>query len=96
MLGVPVAPHKVEGPASFLGICLDTEQMEVRLPEDKLAKLQTCIRAWEAKRVCIKRDLLSLLGLLHHASKVVPHGRTFLRRKEKEKGRRGEGTTPSI
>ena len=30
--------------------------------------------------MCIREDLLSLLGLLHHASKVVPLGRTFLRR----------------
>ncbi|XP_064397558.1 uncharacterized protein LOC135344321 [Halichondria panicea] len=30
--------------------------------------------------MCIKRELLSLLGMLHHAAKVVPPGRTFLRR----------------
>ena len=76
-LGVPVAPHKVEGPSTvltFLGICLDTSNMEVRLPNDKLLRLQTC------RRTCIKRELLSLLGMLHHAAKVVPPGRTFLRR----------------
>ena len=83
LLGVPVATHKVVGPTTvltFLGICLDTVKMEIRLPDDKLARLQDCICSWESKRVCIKRDLLSLLGLLHHASKVVPPGRTFLRR----------------
>ncbi len=82
-LGVPVAPHKVEGPSTvltFLGICLDTINMEVRLPKDKLVRLQACIHTWEGKRMCIKRDLLSLLGMLHHAAKVVPPGRTFLRR----------------
>ena len=82
-LGVLVAPHKVEGPSTvltFLGICLDTINMEVRLPKDKLVRLQACIHTWEGKRMCIKRDLLSLLGMLHHAAKVVPPGRTFLRR----------------
>ncbi len=75
-----MAPHKVEDPSTVinvLGICLD---MEVRLPNDKLLKLQVCIRTWEGKRMCIKRELLSLLGILHHAAKVVPPGRTFLRR----------------
>ena len=48
--------------------------MELHLPDDKLVRLQDCIRSWEGKPVCIKRDLLSLLGLLHHAAKVVPPG----------------------
>ncbi len=64
-LRIPVAPNKEEGPSTvltFLGICFDTI---------KLLRLQACIRSWEGKRVCIKRDLLSLLGLLHHAAKVV-------------------------
>ncbi len=81
--GSPGWARKVEGPSTvltFLGICLDTIKMEVQLPEDKLLRLQACIRSWEGKRVCIKWDLLSLLGLLHHAAKVVPPGRTLLRR----------------
>ena len=38
-LGVPLAPHKSEGPATclkFLGIEIDTTSMELQLPADKL------------------------------------------------------------
>ena len=38
-LGVPLAPDKVEGPSTtltFLDIILDTQRMEIRLPQEKL------------------------------------------------------------
>ena len=41
-LGVPVSSSKIEGPATtitFLGIVLDTEKRELRLPEDKLVSV---------------------------------------------------------
>ena len=82
-LGVPVAPNKLEGPAvsmTFLGIGIDTLKQELYLPSDKLARLCQTIRAWQSKRACKKRDLLSLIGQLHHAVTVVKPGRTFLRR----------------
>ena len=82
-LGVPVASHKTEGPTSclvFLGIELDTQQRIVRLPDIKLRRLQKEIREWESKKVCTKRELLSLIGQLQHACCVVRPGRSFLRR----------------
>lgn len=82
-LGVPVASHKTEGPTSwlvFLGIELDTQQRIVRLPDIKLRRLQKDIRKWESKKVCTKRELLSLIGQLQHACCVVRPGRSFLRR----------------
>ncbi len=66
-VGMPVAVHKTEGPSTalvFLGILIDTVKMEIRLPADKLARLQLLINQWSAKTVCTKRDLLSLLGHL--------------------------------
>ena len=42
ILGVPVAPKKLEGPAStitFLGLQFDTQLGQLRLPEDKLRRL---------------------------------------------------------
>ncbi len=80
---MPVAVHKTEGPSTalvFLGILIDTVKMEIRLPADKLARLQLLINQWSAKTVCTKRDLLLLLGYLQHACKVVPSGRSCLRR----------------
>jgi hypothetical protein len=82
-LGLPIASHKVEGPATslaFLGILIDSEAGVLRLPADKLARLQDIIRQWQGKRASTKRDLLSLIGHLSHACRVVKSGRTFLRR----------------
>ena len=48
-LGFPIASHKVEGPATslaFLGILIDSEAGVLRLPGDKLARLQDIIRQW--------------------------------------------------
>ena len=61
-------------------ILLDTEKLEVRLPDGKLRRLQLLLAEWRDKRSCTKRDLLSLIGTLQHACRVVPPGRSFLRR----------------
>lgn len=82
-LVVPIAPHKTEGPASclvYLGIKIDTQAGELRLPSEKLSRLQACLQVWRGHRSCLRRDLKSLIGLLNHACKVVRAGRSFLRR----------------
>ena len=82
-LGVPIAKLKVEGLVTvlvFLGILLDTTAFEIRLPQDKLVRLQALIRSWRMKKSCTKRELLSLIRHLQHACRVVPPGRSFLRR----------------
>ena len=82
-LGVPMAPNKQEGPTTclvFLGIQIDTVAGELRLPEDKLQRLQALLQKWGARRACQRRELESLVGLLNHACKVVRPGRSFLRR----------------
>ena len=88
-LGFPVAEDKTEGPTTvltFLGIEIDTLQQQVRLPQDKLLRLVSTIANWmrqtelpTIRSSVKKRDLLSLLGLLHHAATVVRPGRAFLR-----------------
>ncbi len=82
-LGAPVAPEKVAGPSeriTFLGIEIDSDRQELRLPADKLARLQQLIGLWRSRESCVKRDLLSLIGHLQHAATVVRPGRTFVRR----------------
>ena len=81
--GAPVEPEKLEGPTtviSFLGLQLDTNEMVLRLPADKLAHLMEMMSAWRGKKACRNRELLSLVGVLLHASKAVRPGRAFLRR----------------
>ena len=80
-MGLPAEPEKDEGPATalpFLGIQLDSIAMEIHLPPEKLTRLRKELAAWKAHKKCKKRELLSLIGLLFHACKVVRSGRSFL------------------
>ena len=82
-LGVPLALAKLEGHTqslTFLGIVLDTSRMEIQLPEDKLSRIRAQLTIWLGKKKATKKEILSLVGLLHHATKVVRPGRTFVSR----------------
>ena len=82
-MGVPLAPEKTQGPATvlpFLGIILDTVQLEARLPDDKLAKCKSMIAEFLTRQKVSLQQLQSLLGLLGYAACVVVSGRCFLRR----------------
>lgn len=82
-IGVPLAPEKVIGPLTcltFLGIEIDTMSMSLKLPAAKFEELLQEIEIWSTKRKCTKREILSLIGKLSFAAKVIPSGRTFLRR----------------
>ena len=82
-LNIPLAEDKLEGPATqleYLGILLDSTLLEARLPPSKLQDIKSSLEAWSARQRCSKRELLSLIGTVSFAAKVVPAGRTFLRR----------------
>ncbi|KAL5509626.1 hypothetical protein EMCRGX_G005026 [Ephydatia muelleri] len=82
-LGIPVALDKLEGPATtitFLGITINIALQQLRFPPDKLQEMTLLIKSWLGKHKTTKRDLLSLIGKLSFAAKVVPSGRHFLRR----------------
>ena len=53
---------------------------ELRLPEEKLHRLQLLLSEWGDRKACTRKDLESLIGHLNHACKVVRSGRSFLRR----------------
>ena len=79
---VPVAGHKTEGPShciTFLGILIDTNAFELRLPAEKIQRLQSLLQSWSSKKSYTRRELESLLGHLSHAASIVHPGRTFLR-----------------
>ena len=81
-LGVPVSPHKVEGPSTvlvFLGILIDTKALELRLPLPKLKSTKDLVQRWQKRKACTRRELESLLGHLVHAATVIRHGSTFLK-----------------
>jgi len=82
-LGILLDPEKLEGPTHrliFLGIEIYTSSSLARLPQDKLVRIQSELHSWLRKRRATKRQILSLVGLLQHASKVVVPGRTFTAR----------------
>ena len=82
-LGVPLATEKVVGPTTslcFLGITINTEKMEAHLPDDKLNRICHSVYNWLHKRKARKREILSLVGLLQHTTKIVRGGRTFVSR----------------
>ena len=82
-LGIPLAPHKTIGPTcilEYLGIELDTIKMQARLPQNKLERLRVLLDEFIARRTCTKRELLSLLGHLNFACRVIVPGRTFISR----------------
>jgi len=83
LLGVPIAEGKTEGPSTvltFLGIEIDTENMILRLPRDKLSELKQLIKGTQTKKKATLKTLQSLIGSLNFACQVVRPGRAFIRR----------------
>ena len=82
-LGLPLNPDKLEGPSTcltILGIELDSVRLQARLPDNKRVRIISLLEAWSTKQFCKRKELESLIGHLHHACKIAPQGRTFLRR----------------
>ena len=70
--------EKLEGPTTrliFLGIVIDTTSGSMRLPEEKVACLRQVVQSWARRKACTRRELKSLVGLLHHACRVIRPGR---------------------
>lgn len=82
-LDVPLAPNKTFKPSTtleFLGITIDSNKMEARLPEDKLDRARSAVSQWATKKSCKLKDLQSLIGTLQFACCVIAPGRPFLQR----------------
>jgi len=79
----PVKLSKIEGPSTsitFLGIQLDTTAMEASITQERRDALLSELNQLYWYHRCTKRELLSLIGKLSFACKVIPSGRIFLRR----------------
>jgi hypothetical protein len=64
----------------FLGLEIDTQAMEARLPSEKQAKALLLVRTYLKRKSLTLLELQSIIGFLSFAAKVVPLGRPFLRR----------------
>ena len=80
-LGIPLSDNKTVGPCTcleYLGVILDSERMEARLPNDKIMRIKNFIEKLLNKRPCTKLELLQLLGHMNFASRVILAGRSFV------------------
>ncbi len=64
----------------FLGIEINTVLGTLSITEQRMNEITEELVAWQERRICTKRELLSIIGRLAFASRVVRAGRTFLRR----------------
>lgn len=82
-LGFHLSYEKFEGPSQFvtyLGINIDSINMELSLPPDKVDTLNKLVGKFQTKHSATRKELEKLCGYLAHASTVVRGGRTFSRR----------------
>ena len=82
-LGIQLSSRKTCGPTrclEYLGITIDTVAMECRLPVDKLERISNMVQSFIGRRTCSKQEMLSLLGHLNFACRVIPAGRSFMSR----------------
>ena len=80
-LRLPIHPRKTLGPVTaleYLGVRLDSVAMTAYLPADKLARIIAMIDGFRHRRRITKRELLSLLGHINFASRVIRPGRSFI------------------
>src|SRR5882672_4986300 len=81
-LGLSFQPAKMIHPTThleFLGLELDSEAMEARLPIKKLGYLRELLDSWMGCKACVLKELQELVGFLQFCAQVIPHGRTFIR-----------------
>lgn len=81
--GLIEAGEKAVSPTTimtFLGIEVDSNSMEIRVPQDKLDDIFSILDRWASKKSATKRQLQSLIGKLQFLAKCVAAGRVFISR----------------
>ena len=82
-LNVPIAEEKTAGPATiicFLGLDLDSEKMEVRIPFQKIQEIIEQIDNFLQRDKVTLREMQRLIGVLNFACRAIVPGRPFCRR----------------
>lgn len=82
-LGFSISYKKVEGPAqvlTFLGIEIDSLNMQLRLPADKVDAYKEVLKSFLTRPRASRRQLEQLAGKLAWAAHVVQGGSTYLQR----------------
>ena len=82
-LGFQINWNKVVDPCTkltFLGIEIDSVEMCLRLPHDKLVKVREELALFQKRKRASKKQLQSLAGKLNFCASVVYGGRVYSRR----------------
>lgn len=82
-LSVPIAPEKLIGPVkvlTFLGLVIDTEEMLIKIPEEKVKALIAELEHYLKQERITLKNLQSLVGSLNFFSRAIPSARAFNRR----------------
>lgn len=82
-LALPESVDKIQPPSTrvtWLGINIDSGNMTLSIPHDKLREIQTCIGKALRCRTISKRHLQSIIGKLIHLLKCVRPARLFIAR----------------
>ena len=82
-LGIPLAKEKTVWPCIrivFLGLMLDSEQLVIALPVDKIEKAVHLIRIFIDKKKATVQSIQQLTGLLNFLNRAIYPGRAFMRR----------------
>jgi hypothetical protein len=79
-LKVELAKEKLSPPTTrleFLGLILDSENMVIELPEDKLHRYREMIDQCRSSDRITLKDLDQLVGVLVYSAMVIQHGKSF-------------------
>ena len=82
-VGLEEAPHKTCFPSTemvWLGINVNSEDMTLSIPSDKLREVQAVVRSWDGKIIANRRQVQSLMGLLTFVASVAPPVRIYTNR----------------
>ncbi|XP_043270419.1 uncharacterized protein [Venturia canescens] len=71
----------------FLGLCLNSEKMQVELPPDKRLSVLKLIRKYQKTKRCKIRDFASFIGSLGFCCQAATYGWAYLKNFEREKVR---------
>ena len=80
-INAPIKAEKVIPPSTqitFLGIVIDTNTMTASISDERKSLILEEVESFMQCKKCVKRELLSLIGKLSFACKVVQAGRIFL------------------
>lgn len=82
-LGLKESVNKACPPSTtmmFLGICLDTLEGTLTIPQDKLQEIGRVLEEWTHKRSATRKEVQSLVGSLNFMAACVRPGRIFISR----------------